>query len=168
MDASGTAAKPAGTEVARMDDDKPSRRSFLGRLLGGTLLAGFGGAIASIVVYLFPPEEVSSALGPQRVKVGKADDILPGEGKLALVDDEPVWVVHLPRGFVGMSAWCTHKGCIVKWDDQGRLFRCPCHEGLFDERGNVVSGLPLRPLTLFRVGLIQGELYVSRGEEHEG
>ena len=65
-----------------------------------------------------------------------------------------------------MSAWCTHKGCIVKWDDQQRLFNCPCHEGRFDERGNVVSGLPLRPLTRFQSGSIRGELYVSRGNEH--
>ncbi len=148
-----------------MGDEITSRRSFMSKLLAGTLLAGLGGTIASIVAYLFPPGEVSSALGPQRFKVGRADDILPGEGKLTLVDEEPVWVVHLARGFVAMSAWCTHKGCIIKWDDQGRLFRCPCHEGQFDERGNVVFGLPLRPLNRYRVGLVRGDLYVSRAEE---
>ncbi len=144
-----------------------TRRSFVSKLFTGTLLAWMGGAIAAMIAYLFPPSEVSSALGPQRVKVGKADDILPGEGKLTLVDDEPVWVVRLGTGFVGMSAWCTHKGCVIKWDEEGRLFRCPCHEGQFDERGNVTSGLPRRPLTRFRVGLVHGDLYVSRGEERE-
>ncbi len=140
-----------------------TRRSFVGKLLAGSMLAGLAGAVGAIVAYLFPPDEVSSALGPQRVRVGSADDILPGEGRLALVDEEPVWVIHLPKGFVAMSAWCTHKGCIVKWDDQAKLFLCPCHEGQFDERGNVVAGLPLRPLTRFHVGLVKGDVYVSRG-----
>ena len=142
-----------------------TRRSFVSKLLLGSVLAGFAGAIAAIAAYLFPPSEVRSALGPRRVKIGSADDILPGEGKMALVDDEPVWVVHLARGFVAMSAWCTHKGCVIKWDGPGRLFRCPCHEGAFDERGNVVAGLPLRPLTRFQVGIVQGDVYVSRSEE---
>ncbi len=146
-----------------MEQVGTTRRSFVGKLLAGSVLAGLAAAVAAIVAYLFPPDEVSSALGPQRVRVGRADDILPGDGRLALVDEEPVWVVHLPKGFVAMSAWCTHKGCVVKWDDQAKLFLCPCHEGQFDERGNVVAGLPLRPLTHFHVGLVKGDLYVSRG-----
>jgi cytochrome b6-f complex iron-sulfur subunit len=149
--------------IERMGYVGTTRRSFIGKLLAGSLLAGFAGAVAAIVAYLFPPEEVTSALGPQQVKVAKADEILPGEGRLVLVDEEPVWVVHLARGFLAMSAWCTHKGCVVKWDDQARVFRCPCHEGEFDERGNVVAGLPLRPLTRFHVGLVKGDLYVSPG-----
>ncbi len=146
-----------------MEQVGTTRRSFVGKLLAGSVLAGLAAAVAAIVAYLFPPDEVSSALGPQRVRVGRADDILPGDGRLALVEEEPVWVVHLPKGFVAMSAWCTHKGCVVKWDDQAKLFLCPCHEGQFDERGNVVAGLPLRPLTHFHVGLVKGDLYVSRG-----
>jgi len=149
--------------VEGMGDVGTTRRSFVGKLLAGSLLTGFAATIAAIVAYLFPAQEVSSALGPQRVKVGRADDILPGEGRLVLVDEEPVWVIHLARGFVAMSGWCTHKGCVVKWEDQARLFRCPCHEGEFDERGNVVAGLPLRPLTRFHVGFVKGDLYVSRG-----
>jgi Rieske Fe-S protein len=145
-----------------MGDDGSSRRSFLGKLLAGSLLAGLGGLVASVGAYLFPSEETNSALGPQRANVGKAADIPFGGGRLALVDDEPVWVVHLAKGFVAMSAWCTHRGCVVKWEQERRVFSCPCHEGLFDERGNVVSGLPLRPLNSFRVGQVNGDVYVSR------
>ena len=148
-----------------MAGENATRRSFLGRLLAGTVLAGAAGIVATIVAYLFPPEEASSALGPRRVKVAKPDEIPLGDGKLTLVDEEPVWVVRLTRGFVAMSALCTHRGCIVKWDRQGRLFRCPCHEGHFDEHGNVISGLPLRPLTPFKVGLLRGELFVFRGDQ---
>jgi cytochrome b6-f complex iron-sulfur subunit len=151
-----------------MGDEQTTRRSFLGTLLVGTLLAGGAAVFGSIAAYLFPREEVSAALGPRQTKFGQTDEILVGEGKLTLVDEEPVWIVRLSRGFVAMSAWCTHKGCIVKWDERERLFRCPCHEGLFDERGNVVSGLPLRSLTRFRVGIVRGDLYISRADEREG
>lgn len=143
---------------------RTTRRSFLARLLGATLLTGAAGMVAAVVAYLFPSDNVRSALGPRRVKIGKLDDFSPGQGKLVLVDEEPVWVVRLGKQLTGMSAWCTHRGCIVRWDQDGRLFRCPCHEGLFDERGNVVSGLPLRPLRRFRVGLVHGDLYISSDE----
>jgi len=148
-----------------MGERRTTRRSFLGRLLQGTLLTGVAAVAGSIVAYLFPAAEVSSALGPRRVKVGRPEDLPPGTGKLTLVDDEPVWVVHLSSGFAGISAWCTHKGCTIEWQEQRRLFACPCHEGLFDERGNVVSGLPLRPLTRFRVGVVRSELYVSHEQD---
>ncbi len=142
-----------------MQEEKASRRSFLSKLLGGTLLAGGGVTIGSIFAYLFPPHGVSSRLGP--VKIGQAADIPLGKGKLALVDGEPVWVVHLARGFVGLSATCTHKGCIIEWKEKRKLFSCPCHNGLFDTHGNVIAGLPRWPLPHFQVGSIQDDLYVA-------
>lgn len=145
-----------------MAENGSTRRSFLGRLIGGTLLGSAASLVGATLAYLFPPSEVRSALGPGRVRLGKAEQMTLGAGKLTLVDDEPVWVVRVKDGFVGMSAWCTHKSCVVKWEQESRLFRCPCHEGSFDEHGNVVSGLPLRPLRQFQIGLVDGELYVSR------
>ena len=146
-----------------MASGKTSRRSFLGKLLAGSLFAGVSGVIAAVAAYLSPPAEVSSALGPRRVRVCKVEDIPMGEGKLALVDDAPVWVVHLASGFRALSATCTHKGCVVDWQADRRVFSCPCHDGRFDERGNVVSGLPLHPLPDLRVGVVAGEVYISGG-----
>lgn len=147
-----------------MAADRTDRRSFLSKLLAATLVTGAGGVVASISAYLFPSAEASSSLGRRRVLIGKVDDLGVGQGKLSLVDEEPVWVIHLPIGFVAMSALCTHKGCMLHWEEKRRLFTCPCHDGLFDERGNVVGGLPLRPLPRFRVGIASGDVYVS-GEE---
>jgi cytochrome b6-f complex iron-sulfur subunit len=144
-----------------MEAESAGRRSFLSKLLGGTLLAGGGVTIGAIFAYLFPPHGASSRLGSEQVKIGKAADIPPGKGKLALVNGKPVWVVHLARGFVGLSATCTHKGCIIGWEEKRKIFTCPCHEGLFDAHGNVIAGLPRRPLALFQVGSIHGDLYVA-------
>jgi len=133
-------------------------------MMAGTFVVGGAGVISAVVAYLFPPSEANSGLTRQAVKAGQAEDIPPGRGKLASVDGEPVWVLNSPSGFVALSALCTHKGCVVKWDEKRRVFNCPCHEGLFDERGNVIAGLPRRPLVPFRVGVVHGELHVSRGE----
>lgn len=151
-----------------MGNGKATRRSFLAKLLGGTLVAGTAGLVSSIVAYLFAPERVSSALGPLRIRVGEASRIPVGDGRMTLIDDEPVWIVNLPRGFVGMSAVCPHKGCIVKWQASRRVFSCPCHDGVFDERGNVVSGLPLHPLSAFRVGVVGNDIYVTGRDVRRG
>lgn len=45
-----------------------------------------------------------------------------------------------------MSATCTHLGCQVRWDAGTARFRCPCHGGVFDARGDVVEGPPPRSL----------------------
>ena len=45
-----------------------------------------------------------------------------------------------------LSATCTHLGCQVRWDTDTANFRCPCHGGVFDAQGNVVSGPPPRAL----------------------
>jgi Rieske Fe-S protein len=45
-----------------------------------------------------------------------------------------------------MSATCTHLGCQVQWDGEGKKFKCPCHGGVYSHDGSVVSGPPPRPL----------------------
>jgi len=154
----------AVTDAVKQSDADATRRSFITRLFKGTIAAGIASVIGSIAAYLVAPEEVRSSLGPQRMKVAKSDEIPVGGGKLALFNEEPVWIVRRAREFVAVSALCTHKGCVVKWDAGRRLFACPCHEARFDENGNVLAGLPRRPLPHFRVAAVGDELYLSRGD----
>lgn len=142
-----------------MEQEKASRRSFLGKLLGGGLLTGLVAAMGSVLAYIIPPHGVSFRLGHEQVKIGKATDVPLGKGKLAMVGDEPVWVVHLARGFAAFSATCTHKGCVIKWEEKRGVFSCPCHDGLFDAHGNVIAGMPRRPLPAFPVDAVNGEIY---------
>jgi Rieske Fe-S protein len=55
------------------------------------------------------------------------------------------------RGVRAMSATCTHLGCQVRWDGQDGRFHCPCHGGVYDADGRVVSGPPPRPLDAIEV-----------------
>src|SRR5690554_6142365 len=52
-----------------------------------------------------------------------------------------------------LSATCTHLGCRVRWDETNAQYRCPCHGGVFDRAGNVVSGPPPAGLTRLNVRL---------------
>jgi menaquinol-cytochrome c reductase iron-sulfur subunit len=55
------------------------------------------------------------------------------------------------QDFIALSNICTHLGCRVRWvPDQGKFF-CPCHNGVFDKQGNVLSGPPPRPLDRYKV-----------------
>lgn len=53
---------------------------------------------------------------------------------------------YIDDDLVVFSQICQHKKCTVRWDEAENEFYCPCHEGIYDERGNVVSGPPEAPL----------------------
>lgn len=48
--------------------------------------------------------------------------------------------------FLVFSIVCTHLACRVKWQEDNRVYHCPCHDGNFGPEGKVISGPPTRPL----------------------
>lgn len=148
----------------RNPEAREDRRTFLSHLLTGSLLVSLVGVLGTVIAYLFPPERRVFNPARRRLRVAKADEILFDKGKQVLFNGEPVWVLHTKGGWVALSAICTHQGCIVKWDEKRRTLSCPCHAGLFDANGNVLSGPPRRPLKRFRVALVRDEIYIGPGE----
>ncbi len=138
------------------------RRAFLSRLLQGSLIVGFLSLLGGVIAFIFPPERQAFNPGRLRVRVGSVRDFAVGQGKQILLEGQPVWVLRLPHGFVALSAVCTHKGCIVNWDEKRSLLSCPCHGGLFDVSGNVVAGLPRWPLPRQRVEVVGEEIFIGR------
>lgn len=69
------------------------------------------------------------------------------------------------NNIIALSAACTHKGCIVRWEDSDRLFHCPCHNGLFDVSGSFVSTARYRysypPLPHLNVKIENNKVYVE-------
>jgi Rieske Fe-S protein len=45
-----------------------------------------------------------------------------------------------------LDSRCTHLGCLVGWDAEAQVFKCPCHGGIFDRTGAVMDGPPPEPL----------------------
>jgi menaquinol-cytochrome c reductase iron-sulfur subunit len=62
-----------------------------------------------------------------------------------------VWVRHdvtTVDEYVVFAVNCTHLGCPVNWNPDGKIFLCPCHGGVYYADGTVAGGPP--PLPLFR------------------
>ena len=51
--------------------------------------------------------------------------------------------------WVALSSRCMHLGCPVRFVAAADRFICPCHGGVYDFRGMVVGGPPVRPLDRF-------------------
>ena len=65
-------------------------------------------------------------------------------------------MVYIDRegdGYRALSATCTHLGCRVSWTPDTKQFHCPCHGGVYDRDGRVVSGPPPAPLMRVNVRL---------------
>ncbi len=51
--------------------------------------------------------------------------------------------------FIALSSRCMHLGCPVRYVNAAERFICPCHGGVYDFRGMVAGGPPVRPLDRF-------------------
>jgi Rieske Fe-S protein len=51
--------------------------------------------------------------------------------------------------FIALSSRCMHLGCPVRFVSAAERFICPCHGGVYDFRGTVAGGPPVRPLDRF-------------------
>src|SRR5690606_30587276 len=73
--------------------------------------------------------------------VGGIDEIAPGEGGVVERGGRKLAVFRDEDGRVGeLSAECTHKGCIVTWNNATGTWDCPCHGSIFTRDGKVLHG----------------------------
>ena len=81
-----------------------------------------------------------------------------------MVEEEEVGIFVLTedgRNYHALSNICTHLGCRVRWIAEREQFLSPCHNGVFDKHGYVVSGPPPRPLDEFETKIEDGNLYIQ-------
>ena len=57
---------------------------------------------------------------------------------------------------IALSSRCMHLGCPVRFTPAAGRFICPCHGGVYDFRGLVSGGPPVRPLDRFYTRVIGG------------
>jgi Rieske Fe-S protein len=66
--------------------------------------------------------------------------------------------------YIAISSRCMHLGCPVRYVDAAQRFICPCHGGVYDFRGKVAGGPPVRPLDRFYTRVQNG--YVQIGPRY--
>jgi thiosulfate dehydrogenase (quinone) large subunit len=146
----------------------------IGRLAGGSHQSevtgpiGRGGATSSTPSGSATTTTTTAASSPtpKGTRIGPASDV-PLGGAASFTDPAqgvPALVVQVQRGdFRAFSAICPHAGCEVQFDQQNRLFICPCHGSVFNgtsgavERGPAATGLSRIPVVLGA----NGQLYVD-------
>jgi menaquinol-cytochrome c reductase iron-sulfur subunit len=63
--------------------------------------------------------------------------------------------------FVALSSRCQHLGCPVRYTPAAQRFICPCHGGVYDFRGMVAGGPPVRPLDRFYTRVVNGQVEIG-------
>lgn len=156
----------------REEAPKPTRRGFLG-LAVGVINGIVGIAVIGPVLGFIGAPLFGKAKG-QWVKVLPLSEIKDGEMK----DVEYVMTVHdgyqtvehkystfLHREGERITAYdpsCTHLGCRIKYQNNKGRFFCPCHGGVFDGAGNVVSGPPPKPLSRYKTKIEDAHVWLHR------
>ncbi|MBI4632513.1 MAG: Rieske (2Fe-2S) protein [Deltaproteobacteria bacterium] len=119
------------------------RRRFLKIMLAVLGFTAFGSLLYPLARFLSAtrgePKGKQLAFKKTEIPIGAARDIV--------FNGTPAIIINRPDGgFVALSRVCTHLGCLVDYDKSKKRLLCPCHAGVYDLDGAVISGLPTRPL----------------------
>ena len=156
-----------------------SRRKFLSYIVGG-----IGGAIGAVIAtplvgYFLSPAWKKSA--PLLTPIARTTDIPVGQPTFVTYEHrvrDGWYISTLSKGswivskdgteFTAFDPRCTHLNCPYFWDKEKKVFLCPCHDGVFDIDGNVLSGPPPRPLDKLKVTIDNGTILISDQAIEEG
>ena len=153
-------------------NESPARRRFLANtihtiqaVIGGTLTYLLGGAILA-PSFVRRPENwlgAGSLAGlPDNEPTPVTLRIARQDGYRQIVDRQVIFLVKTgDRDVRALSSTCTHLGCRVSWDATSERLRCPCHGGVYDSTGQVVSGPPPAPLATLTTRLDDDQILVQ-------
>jgi len=135
-----------------------SRREFVAGLWGLSLFALVGQASVALVDYLKPRLAAGGFGG--KITAGQPDEFKPGT--VTLVQQGHFYISRLEDGSA-LALWqrCTPLGCTVPWRDDEGQFHCPCHGSLFNAEGEVIGGPAPRPLDIFPIEVVDGNVVVD-------
>lgn len=134
-----------------------TRREWLGKVLTGLVLAGFGGLLLDVWM---SARRFSSAHWQRLVSL----ENLPGDGTYPFPERKVALIIREGR-MAAISLECTHLGCLVNTVGEG--FFCPCHGSEFGPSGEVYSGPAPRPLPWYPVRVQNDKVWFHSGQKSE-
>jgi cytochrome b6-f complex iron-sulfur subunit len=145
-------------------EKKPiSRRRLMTYAWIGAAAIVMGELIGGTFAFLWPRRK-----GPKVETVfiaGKVTDFKVGE--IIPFRKERAFILRTEGGFLAISAICTHLSCVVNWNGMLKKFECPCHGAKFNQNGEVLEGPPPRPLDLYKLQIVAGNVVVDRASPIE-
>lgn len=137
-----------------------NRRKFLNTLLGLGGLGAITSIIYPVIAYLIPPKSAEAKVNS--LKAGTASEFPLNSSKIVKFGRTPVILIRTDKGdFDAFSATCTHLECIVQYKPDTKQIWCACHNGIYNLKGQNVSGPPPKPLTEFNVTVIKDEIIIT-------
>ncbi|MCB0214223.1 MAG: Rieske 2Fe-2S domain-containing protein [Anaerolineae bacterium] len=145
---------------AKSPVQRVTRRNFLNWMFGVTLVALFGQAGTALLKY-FKPRIEPGAFGG-KIVAGQVAEFQPNT--VSHISKGRFFISRLEDGgMLAMWQRCTHLGCTVPWREGEHQFHCPCHSSLFNTKGEVIGGPAPRPLDLFPIEIVNGQVVVDTG-----
>ncbi len=157
---------------------EPNQKLTSRRKIMSTVITAIGGLIGTAVgvpavAYLIGPALQQKAV--DWIQLGAVNKVETGTPTLfkTTVESQTGWITAQEElsayvltedghTFAALSNVCTHLGCRVRWIADKKIFSCPCHNGVFDKDGKVVSGPPPRPLDRFESKVENGVLFIRK------
>lgn len=137
-----------------------NRRTFLSRLWQGLGLLALVQLLGGIFLFLVSGTRKKTARGLSLIEVGEIDDFAPGS--VTLIRQGELYLNRLEDGgFLALSRKCTHLGCAIAWDEERKIFACPCHASTFDTSGRVIKSPAPRPLDQHPLTIKDGHITID-------
>ena len=148
---------------SQVDQNPISRRKLIFYAWIGAAAIVMGELIGGTFAFLWPRRKQGKA---ENVFIaGKVTDLKVGE--VIPFRKEKAFIVRTDGGLLAMSAICPHLHCIVTWNEVLKKFECPCHGAKFNPRGEVLEGPPPRPLDLYKLQIVAGNLVIDKASSIE-
>jgi cytochrome b6-f complex iron-sulfur subunit len=154
-DPAATSGHPAPPEETSVE---VTRRRFLALLFAAASAIGIGAFFAPLIRFAYP---VLKGQVFERLRVASAAEVTSEGVRFDYQEVPSMLIKKEDQSFAAYSLVCTHLGCIVRWQPPDEEFHCPCHAGVFDENGQVLSGPPPRPLPAYKLSEEGGEIFVE-------
>ena len=142
-----------------------NRRSFLNRIWLGLGLVALVQFIGGVLAFLVSGSGKKRSDKPLFIDVGSAVDFAPGS--VTLIRHGELYLSRFADGgFLALSRKCTHLGCAIAWDEEQKLFACPCHASTFAENGTVIKTPAPRPLDQHPLVIEKGQVKIDIKTRH--
>ena len=148
-----------------------NRRGFLVRVIQAT-----HAAIGATLAFIVGGAVVAPSLGRRESQWLHAGDVtqlaedvpMPvtlriarPDGASEVVERRVVYLVRSGGRVRALDSTCTHLGCRTKFNAESMQIECPCHGGVYDSAGRVISGPPPAPLAAMATRIENDQIMVQ-------
>lgn len=152
--------------------EDPKKRKFLAWSVGAINLAVLAGIFTPVAGFIGSPlkkkeqDDWIDVMGEHELGEGETKEVRFKakvlDGYQTVTREYVVFIKRYPDRVIAFDPACTHLGCRIQYKGDQKKFLCPCHGGVFDEDGKVVSGPPPKPLVTHAVKIEGGRILVDR------